>query len=122
MKTGMAFNVRIDHDPATIRHIAIQCPKCKEWFHGRDLTDELLTYDTDLYHVTFICPLCYTLFGKDTDYEVCCGEEADYPEIYVGCYQKSTVFTKTTSTADVSNSKSSKRKRMPRDYINAAEL
>ena len=94
MNTAFAFNVRIDHDPAPIRHIAVQCPECMEWFRGRDITEESLTYDSDLYQTTFVCPICHTVFGKDTNYWICSGKEADYPEIYDDCWTKETRFSK----------------------------
>lgn len=33
----MNFNVRVEYEPLPIRHIAVQCPECKNWFHGMDM-------------------------------------------------------------------------------------
>ena len=36
----MNFNVRVEYEPLPIRHIAVQCPNCKKWFRGWEITED----------------------------------------------------------------------------------
>lgn len=60
-------NMRVEFDPAPIRHVAIQCPHCNRWFHGSDVAPEgeWLSYDYQLETTTFTCPVCNKTFGRD---------------------------------------------------------
>lgn len=84
------FNMRVELDPAPVRHIAVECPKCKCWFHGYDIVkdSEKLIYNYDLHFAEFVCPLCDTEFGYSTEYNNEEIEESAYPEIYENCFEK----------------------------------
>ena len=90
----MNFNVRVEYDPNPIRHIAVQCPKCKKWFHGRDITHDDLRYGYQIDMVSYHCPVCDTKFGYDNERNPFIEKdkpnikEMDYPEVYDGCLQK----------------------------------
>ena len=84
------FNVRVEYDQIPIRHIAVQCPNCEEWFHGRDIADNDLIYRRDIDIAIFNCPLCGTSFG---DYDSIAFDYAEikevgYPDIYHGVRER----------------------------------
>lgn len=96
----LKVNVRVEYEPALIRHIAIQCPYCKKWFQGNDITESQLSYDYQLNFAEFHCPVCNNSFGyhavKKTQYGRSLGqerdelliEETDYPNVYEDCMTK----------------------------------
>jgi hypothetical protein len=88
------MNVRIEYDPAPIRHIAVQCPKCKKWFKGRDITKYRLDYDYQVGCAYFTCPVCEASFGGDeyNDYLKLHIEEVNYPDVYKDCLEKKEVW------------------------------
>ena len=88
------MNVRIEYDPTPIRHIAVQCPKCEKWFHGRDITKDKLQYECDVYYAQFECPICGKIFGADmyTDWDKVHIEEVPYPNVYKDCLEKKEVW------------------------------
>lgn len=90
----MPFNVRVEYENTPIRHIAVQCPKCKRWYDGRDITDDELSYDCDIYYSEFICPVCGHVFGANgyRDYSNVQIEECDYSDVYKDCLRKKEVW------------------------------
>lgn len=94
----LKVNVRVEYKPALIRHIAIQCPYCKKWFQGNDITESQLSYDYQLNFAEFHCPVCNNNFGyhanghlnrKKDELAI---EESVYPDIYKDCMTKKTVW------------------------------
>jgi len=87
------FNTRIEYDIKPIAHIAVQCPNCKKWFRGRQITTNDISSSYDLYCATFSCPLCGKQFGKQCpewwEPEI---EEIDYPEVYKDCFVKKKIL------------------------------
>lgn len=85
------FNVRVENESTPIRHIAVQCPECNEWFHGWDIVknggafDEL-RYEHDIRYTVFKCPVCGKEFGGI--------QHADKPniEVYDGCLKRKEVW------------------------------
>lgn len=88
------MKIRVEYDPTPIRHIAVQCPKCEKWFYGRDITEDNLFYDYDIYHAQFCCPVCGKIFGADaySNFANVNIEEVDYPYIYKGCLERKEVW------------------------------
>ena len=94
----MNFNVRVEYECTPIRHIAVQCPKCKKWFHGMDITHDDLRYSYQIDMASYLCPVCDTKFGydnkrnpfseKDKPYI----EEVSYPEVYDGCLTQKVIW------------------------------
>ena len=81
------MKIRVEYEPAIIRHIAVQCPKCERWFHGHDITKDKLEYEHHIYYAQFICPVCGKVFGADercnfTNVQI---EESGYPDVYKDC-------------------------------------
>lgn len=93
-KMSNKLNVRIEYEPTTIRHIAVQCPKCGKWFKGKDLTKDRLYYEHDINYAQFECPSCgnnFTAYREFMSMEVSV-EEVDYPNVYKDCLQKKEVW------------------------------
>ena len=92
------MNVRVEYEPTPIRHIAVQCPHCNQWFSGwdvvcshdpfRDLRDK-----TDILYETFRCPVCEEEFGGiQHREEVNIQEVNSAEECYKGCLHKKEVW------------------------------
>lgn len=78
----MLFKARVVLDPAPIRSVAVECPKCKKWFYGRDITTSNLFFDYELDYAEFTCPICRTEFGGiQPDFE----EVGSVEECYKDC-------------------------------------
>lgn len=87
------FNVKVEYDMMPIRHIAVECPKCKKWFKGWQITENDLSEHNDIYNAAFTCPLCGEEFGHimplygGEEWEVNI-KESGYPDIYKDCLEK----------------------------------
>lgn len=88
------INVKVEYESRQVRHLAVQCPECNNWFRSSDIADDFVHDEFDIYQTKYICPLCGNEFGTgfsvfdDEDvynYQV---EEVDYPEIYNDCRKK----------------------------------
>lgn len=93
------FNVRVEYGARPILHIAVQCPICKKWFNGRDITDDNISYYDDIFEADFECPLCEKSFGNiNSEYSEYIEKtepaiiETSYPYIYDGCLKKRIVW------------------------------
>ena len=89
------MNVRVEYEATPIRHIAVQCPECGRWYDGREITEQRLSFDYQIYHAQFTCPVCGKVFGADA----CIGyanvsitECGDSSEVYKGCLRKKEVW------------------------------
>lgn len=96
----MNFNVRVEYECTPIRHIAVQCPKCKKWFYGSDITEDDLTYSYQIDIATFHCPVCKTEFGYNRDNnwnplkekDKSFIEEVSYPDVYQDCLTQKIIW------------------------------
>lgn len=80
------MKVRVEYETTPIRHVAIQCPSCENWFHGYDLTDKSLHDIIDVEYATYNCPVCGSQFsGKENGMEI---EEVSYPKVFEGVLEK----------------------------------
>lgn len=91
------MNVRVEYEATPIRHIAVQCPECENWFHGWDIVKgerafDALRYESDINWVTFECPVCGSEFGGLQNKEKINIKEVSYPEVYDGCLEKKEVW------------------------------
>lgn len=95
----MQINYRVEYECTPVRHIAVQCPECKRWYHGRDITHDDLDYDYQIEFAEFECPVCYTKFScfnyhrentlvLSSHIEEC----GDAEEVYEGCLTKKEVW------------------------------
>lgn len=89
------MNVRIEYDFTPIRHIAVQCPECENWFQGKDITYDKLNYDYEIYFAQFECPVCGKIFGGDECRDFCnvrIQEVDSAAECYQGCLRRKEVW------------------------------
>lgn len=89
------MKIRVEYEPRQIRHIAVQCPSCNNWFHGYGITEDLLRYEVDVHFAQFKCPVCFHIFGANAHSNYNSNmiiEEVGYPEIYKDCLQKKEVW------------------------------
>lgn len=80
------MNVRVEYDPTPIRHIAVQCPNCKRWFHGYDATNDEIRFDYQIRYARFECPVCEAFFCGYDHCEIT--EFGSAEEVYKGCLEK----------------------------------
>lgn len=52
------INMKAEYEPATIRHLSVQCPSCKNWFRSEDILDTSVSYESELYYAELFCPIC----------------------------------------------------------------
>lgn len=88
------MKIRVEYDPAPIRHIAVQCPKCGRWLRGYDITEDKLEYEYQIYYAQFHCPICDKIFGADERYNFANVqiEETGYPDVYKDCLERKEVW------------------------------
>ena len=92
------MNVRVEYEPTPIRHIAVQCPHCGNWFNGWDVVwsdhpFESLRYDSDITFEEFNCPVCGKEFGGMQHREVINIQEVgSAEECYKDCLSKKEVW------------------------------
>ena len=89
------MNVRVEYEATPIRHIAVQCPECERWYGGREITEQELSFDYQIYHAQFICPICGHVFGAN-EYEgyanVKITECGSNTEVYKDCLRRKEVW------------------------------
>ena len=93
------MNVRVEYESTPIRHIAVQCPHCDNWFNGRDIIDgdwlRDLMYDYQISFAKFHCPICDDNFGFDNSYDKAnmnIKEVSSAEECYANCLQKKEIW------------------------------
>lgn len=93
------INVRVEYENTPIRHIAVQCPSCKKWFRGKEISGSFLHYDSQIKDAGFFCPICNKDFGNgyipdDVDdlYTVTIVEVDSAQECYKDCLCKREVW------------------------------
>lgn len=84
------MRVRAEFEPRQIRHISVECPHCKNWFWGEDITEDRLNTVTELFLANFRCPICFEWFGT-SDIEI---NECDFDEICKNVNEKVTIWKK----------------------------
>lgn len=52
------INVRVEFECTPIRHLAIQCPHCKNWFHASDVTPTWVEFSYQIELTEYYCPIC----------------------------------------------------------------
>lgn len=76
-------NVRAEFESTPIRHLAIECPSCKNWFYGWDISKKDVRYDYELYFLDCSCPKCGFDFEGSAEVKEC-----DSEEVYKGVLKK----------------------------------
>lgn len=90
------FNVRVEYESTPIRHIAVQCPKCNNWFNGWDIVKNYsaLRYEHQVNWAEFECPVCGKEFGGLQHNDKANIREVEYPEVYDGCLERKETWAK----------------------------
>lgn len=78
--------IKANFDPAPIRHLAIQCPECNNWFIGNDILENTIYYAYEISGSSCLCPKCNTSFIISINSDI--DEEADFPEFYRKCLKR----------------------------------
>lgn len=76
------IRIAVEFDPAPIRHMAIQCPKCHRWFNRHDIANENIDFESDIDSFAKCeCPVCNHRFDLgNVEFEY-----PDFPEFYDKC-------------------------------------
>lgn len=85
------MNVKVEYEETPIRHIAVECPECGNWFYGNDITDDNLTYIYNVRRAVFHCPVCHNTFDSLESGGLDIQEES-YPDVYNSCLHKKVVL------------------------------
>lgn len=80
-------NVKIEYESVPIRHIAVQCPDCKNWFSGWDIIKSECRYSYQITMAECECPKCGSEFRIGNDSNIVDGGVA-FPEFYDKCLHK----------------------------------
>lgn len=85
------MNARIEYEIPTIRHIAVQCPECKNWFEGREITSKSIHTNTDAKSAVYKCPICgFNFSGNFEKFNIKeCGSST---EVYENCLRRKVVW------------------------------
>ena len=85
-----SVKVKFETESTPLRHLAIQCPYCKNWFQGDDITSERIHYVEHLPYSDCYCPICQESFSIDPYSTL---EESDeFPKFYEQCMHKKTTW------------------------------
>lgn len=72
-------NVKVEYDLTPIRNLAVQCPKCGNWFSGYEILEYVAEYKEDLPGSPCHCPRCGSYFRISNRSKV--EENADFSDI-----------------------------------------
>lgn len=85
--------IKVEYECTPIRHLAIQCPVCQNWFCGVNITLDDIDYSYQIDGAKCHCPKCdedfeVDLNSKDSEID----NDTDFPEFYKQCLTKKTVW------------------------------
>lgn len=83
-------NIKVEYESTPIRHLAVQCPKCNNWFKGFDIIKDNCRYEHELLGSECECPKCGNKFR--IDYKSHVEESGDFPEFYDKCLRQKTTW------------------------------
>lgn len=81
--------IKVEFESTPIRHLAVQCPDCKNWFYGVDIYEEWCSYKSDIFWNECKCPKCGSRFKVSENSKL---DSANFPEFYKECLQKKEVW------------------------------
>ena len=97
MKNKYVVNIKVEFEPRQIRHLAIECPECKNWFNSYDICDEDIRYNYQLSYNNCECPKCGCLF-KTNNNNI---QECSYEEVYKDVLEKKVEWVKDNNKMEV---------------------
>lgn len=83
-------NIKVEYESTPIRHLAVRCPKCNNWFKGFDIIKDDCRYEHELLGSECECPKCGNKFR--IDYKSHVEESGDFPEFYDKCLRQKTTW------------------------------
>lgn len=83
-------NMKVEYEPIPIRHLAVQCPDCENWFVGHDLFTGDCQYDYQLRGSECCCPKCGSEFKVDFESNI--EESNEFPEFYDKCLRQKIIW------------------------------
>ena len=83
-------NVKVEYDRIPIRHMAVQCPDCKNWFASYDIVQSDWDYEHQINGAICECPICQNSFGISDDSNI--EESGEFPEFYDKCKKQVTTW------------------------------
>ena len=82
------INMRVEFEIAPIRHLAVQCPSCENWFCEYEITGNNIHNVIDAKWAIYHCPICHTTF-KPNDYdEIEITQPGGTDKVYEGVKQR----------------------------------
>ncbi|SEU09465.1 hypothetical protein SAMN05443270_3095 [Lacrimispora sphenoides] len=81
--------IKVEFEAIPIRHMAVQCSDCKNWFHGNDIYKDGCSYKHDIFWNECECPKCGNRFIVSENSDL---GSANFPEFYKECLQKKEVW------------------------------
>lgn len=83
------INIRVEFEPTPIRHLAIQCPNCQNWFADYDICENNIDIKDkyDLYFLECRCPKCHHFF-ENKNHESLNIIECGHKEVYKNVLKK----------------------------------
>lgn len=82
--------MKVEYERVPIRHLAVQCPDCKNWFMGDDIFYDHPNYSYELTNARCHCPKCGSDFITGFESEI--SEDASFPEFYDSCLKQKTIW------------------------------
>ena len=79
-------NMKVEYESTPIRHLAVQCPDCENWFFGYDIFKDDCQYDYQLRGSECHCPKCGSEFKVDFESNI--EESNEFPEFYDKCLRQ----------------------------------
>ena len=75
--------MRVKYESTPIKHLAIQCPECQNWFHSQDICNKTISYSYELDFMDCLFPKCGCDFKGKAVVEECCS-----PTVYKDTLEK----------------------------------
>lgn len=83
-------NMKVEYESIPIRHLAVQCPDCGNWFLGNDIIEGDCRYNHQLYGAKCHCPKCGSEFKVDFKSNI--EESNEFPEFYDKCLKQKIIW------------------------------
>lgn len=87
MNKAIKVNVKVEYESTPIRHMAVQCPNCENWFGQYDIVQNGgCSYDYEIKGAFCVCPKCEHVFSIGYDSKI--DEDVSFPEFYDKCLKQ----------------------------------
>ena len=83
-------NMKVEYGATPIRHLAVQCPNCNNWFYGCDIIEDECRYSCQLRGAKCTCPKCGSKFKVDNESNI--EESGELPAFYDKCLKQNVTW------------------------------